>query len=196
MHPRKMSRVGPACYRLLGEVCAMTRRRVLPPRGGYPRGSKGRLRPLDIAVKERGELRLRQRADAGRLDVAVLEQHQRRNAADAEARRHLLVVVDVDLRYLQAAAIFLGHFFQDRGNGLARTAPLRPVIDEDGDLGLQDLGLEAVVGDLLDFGTAHGSSGAVAGGMPLLWGRSGAFPIGRAARVLNSGFEKLLFSAA
>ena len=62
-----------------------------------------RLTSLDIAVNEGGELRFRQRADLGGLDVAVLEQHQRRDAADAELRRRRLVLVDVDLGDFEAA---------------------------------------------------------------------------------------------
>src|SRR5205814_9774640 len=55
-----------------------------------------RIKRSDVAVKEGGELGLRQRADTGRLDVAVLEEHQGRDAPDTELRRHVLVLVDVD----------------------------------------------------------------------------------------------------
>src|SRR3970040_1075697 len=70
----------------------------LPRIGG---GSQS-VKASDVAVKESRELGFGQRADAGSLDVAVLEQHQRRNAAAAEFRRRLLVIVDVDLGDLQA----------------------------------------------------------------------------------------------
>src|SRR3990172_14009 len=90
---------------------------------------------LDIAVKEGGELGLGKRADLGRLDVAVLEQHQGRNAADAELGRRRLVLVDVDLGHLGAAAVLAGHVLQDRGDGLARAAPFGPVVHQHRDLG-------------------------------------------------------------
>src|SRR5207248_10246731 len=62
---------------------------------------------LDVAVKKRGELRLRQRPDLLRLHVAVLEQHERRYAADAVFLRDLLVFVDVDFRHLELARVLL-----------------------------------------------------------------------------------------
>src|SRR6266480_5334811 len=77
---------------------------LLPLRLAGKSGSAAqRVSISDVAVKEGGELRLRERPDARRLDVAVLEQHQRRDAADAELRRHALVLVDVDLGDLQPA---------------------------------------------------------------------------------------------
>src|SRR5918997_4492069 len=87
------------------------------------------LKASDVAVKKGRELGLGQRADAGGLDVAVLEQHQRRDAADAELGRRQLVLVDVDLRDLQPPFVLLRHFVEDRRDRLARAAPLGPVID-------------------------------------------------------------------
>src|SRR5688572_33004267 len=75
----------------------------LPPRRTSGAASQKRVRRLDIAVKERGQLRLGERAHARRLDVAVLEEHQRRDAADAEFRRRELVLVHVQLGDLQAS---------------------------------------------------------------------------------------------
>src|SRR5687767_1500622 len=117
------------------------------------------LKASDVAVKKGRELGLGQRADAGRLDVAVLEQHQGRDAADAELGRRELVLVDVDLGDLQPALVFLGHLVEDRRDRLARPAPLGPVVDQHRGVGLQDLGLEGVVGD-----TADGRSGTAGGG--------------------------------
>src|SRR6476661_6174533 len=68
-----------------------------------------RIERSDVAVKECGELRFRERAHPGRLDVAVLEKHQCRDSPDAELGRHALVLVDVDLRDLEAAFVLLGH---------------------------------------------------------------------------------------
>src|SRR5207244_4210698 len=131
---------------------------------------------LDIAVKESGELRFRERAHARRLEVAVLEEHERRDAADAEFRRYHLVLVDVDLRHLEAAVVLPGDVVQDRCDRLAWAAPLGPVIHQYGSFGLQDFRLERVVGDVVDgsssgaAGTCHGSSGVITG-RTLLWGR-------------------------
>src|SRR5947207_14697242 len=121
------------------------------------RGFHNRVRGLDIAVKKGRELGLRQRPDARRLDIAVLEQHQRRNAADAELRRYLLVLVDVDLGDLQPPVVLLRHLVEDRCDRLARPAPFGPVVDQHRRVGLEDFGLESVVGNMAYVGTAHGS---------------------------------------
>src|SRR3954462_7375691 len=78
-----------------------------------------RIKRSDVAVKESRELGLRQRPHPGRLDVAVLEEHQCRDSPDAELGRHILVLVDVDLRDLEAPFVFLGDLVQDRRDRLA-----------------------------------------------------------------------------
>src|SRR5436190_544004 len=140
-------------------ICAsgFLRRSVVAAAPDLRRGSQNRVRRLDIAVKESGELRFGKRADPGRLDVAVLEEHQRRNSADAELRRRVLVLIDIDLCHLEAPLVFLRHFVEDRGDRLARPAPLGPVVDQHGRIGLQHLGLERLVGDMTYLLTAHGS---------------------------------------
>src|ERR1051326_835023 len=121
-------------------TCSLSEARLGPRRSDYvvfwgvPSGMEGTLtweslRASDVAVKKRSELGLRQRAHPRRFDVAVLEQHQRRDAADAELRRHRLVLVDVDLRDLQPPFILLRHLVEDRRDRLARAAPFRPVVD-------------------------------------------------------------------
>src|SRR5262249_3118937 len=109
-----------------------------------------RIVTLDVAVKERRQLRLRQRTDLLRFHVAVLEQHQRRYAADAVLPRDLLVLVHIYLRDLELARVFLGDLVEHRRDRLARAAPFGPVVDQDGDLGLQDFGLEGRVVDVMD----------------------------------------------
>ncbi len=47
-------------------------------------------RRLDVGVEESSQLRLRQGADFGRFNVAVLEQHQRRNTTHAVLGRGFL----------------------------------------------------------------------------------------------------------
>src|SRR5258707_3054858 len=116
-----------------------------------------RIKRSDVAVKESSELRLRKRAHPGGLDVAVLEQHQRRDSPDAELGRHALVLVDVDLRALEAAFVLLGDLVQDRRDRLARAAPSGPIIDQYRCLGLEDLRIETLVGHVLNCLTAHGS---------------------------------------
>src|ERR1043166_2723650 len=149
-----------------------------PPSGMEGALTQARIKASDVAVKESGQLRLRQRAHARRLDVAVLEEHQRGDAADAEFRRNLLVLVDVDLGDLQAAFVFLGDLVQDRCDRFARPAPFGPVIDQDRGVGFQDFRLERVVRHMLDCGyacAAHGSSWVLRHDF-LLWGRSRRFP--------------------
>src|SRR5512139_65031 len=105
---------------------------------------------LDVAVDEGGELRLGQRADLGGLDVAVLEDHQGGDAADAELRRGGLVFIDVELAHLELAGVFLGHFVEDRRDHLAVAAPVRPVIHQHRHAGLQDFLLEGIVGYVMN----------------------------------------------
>src|SRR5882672_10571372 len=109
-----------------------------------------RIESLDVAVKKRGQLRLGQRPDLLRLHVAVLEQHQRGYAADAVLLRDLLILVDVDLGHLELARVLLGHFVENRRDRLARAAPLRPVVHQDRDIGLEHFGLECGVAHVMD----------------------------------------------
>src|SRR4051812_49947505 len=68
-------------------------------------GNELRVARLDVAVNEGRELGLRERADLRGLDRAVLEEHQGRDAADAVLGRRRLVLVDVELRHLQAPGV-------------------------------------------------------------------------------------------
>src|SRR5436190_12938521 len=62
---------------------------------------QNRVARSDMAVNKRGELRFGDCADLRRLHRTVLENHQRRDAADSIFRRRALVLVDVQLRDLQ-----------------------------------------------------------------------------------------------
>src|ERR1700712_2803666 len=106
----------------------------------------GRLAKLNMTVNKCRQLRLRERADFGGFDGAILEYHQRRYAANPILGRRALILVDVELCYFQAAGIFLGHLVEDGRDHFAGTTPLRPVINEDRRRTLQDLGLERVIG--------------------------------------------------
>src|SRR5881396_3072404 len=77
---------------------------------------------LDVAVKEGGELRLRERPDARRIDV--------------------------DLGDLQPALVFLGDLVEHRRDRLAGAAPFGPVIHQHRGVRLQHLGVEGVVGNM------------------------------------------------
>ena len=65
----------------------------------------GSVASLEVVVNEADQLRSRERADLGGFDVAVLEQHQRRDATDAITGWRSLIVVDIQLDDLQAAGI-------------------------------------------------------------------------------------------
>src|SRR5690606_4224240 len=94
-------------------------------------------------------------ADLGGLYLAILEHQQGRNAADIEARRRLLVVVDVDLDELDAAGVIVRELVHDRPDHLAGAAPFGPEIDQYGDVGGQYLGLEIGIADMEHI-VAHG----------------------------------------
>ena len=104
----------------------------------------------DVAVEKRRQLRLGQRADLGRFDVAVLEQHQGRNTTHTVLRRGFLVLVDVQFADLQLALLFLGDLVEHRCNHLARAAPLSPIVDQNRTFSLDDVLVEAGVADVGD----------------------------------------------
>ena len=72
----------------------------------------------------RREIVLAGQPDDRFLEVAVLEQQQRRNAADHERARRHRVLVDVDLRDRHAAVVVLGQLIDGRRKAPARRAPL------------------------------------------------------------------------
>ena len=72
----------------------------------------------------------------------------------SKVRGGLLVVVDVELDDLQRLAALAGDLLEHRRDHAARPAPGRPEVDEHRRVGLEDLGLEAVVGDFVDGGHA------------------------------------------
>ncbi len=68
--------------------------------------------------------------------LAVAEQHQRGNAADAVLGRRILILVHIQLADLDAIRVFRGDFVQDRRDHPAGAAPFGPVIHQDRLLGL------------------------------------------------------------
>src|SRR5690606_21693169 len=115
-----------------------------------PRERAGAWSGLDVAVNEGGQLRFGKGAHFGRLDIATLEQHQRRNAANAILGGRFLVIVDVELGDLELAGVILGDVVQDRGDHLAGATPFGPVIDQHRGLGLQHFGFEVAVGHIVN----------------------------------------------
>ena len=108
-----------------------------------------------LLVDESHELGLAQCADLGGRELAVLEQHQRGNAADAELGRDFAVFVHVHLGDLQLAVVSGGHFVEDRGDHLAGAAPLGPVVHQHRLGGFEDIGLERGVGNMFDQVAGH-----------------------------------------
>ena len=93
------------------------------------------------------QLALGARARLGGDALAVLEHHQRRDRADAELGGDLRVLVDVELGDLHLALHLGGDLFERRRDHAAGPAPFRPEIDYDRLARLDDVGLEAGVGD-------------------------------------------------
>jgi hypothetical protein len=103
-----------------------------------------------VLVQELAHLAFGQRAHEAVHRLAVLHQDDRGDAADAEGAGQLLLVVGVDLRQLEAAAVLHLQLFQDRADGLAGSAPGRPEVHQHGLAhgGGNDLLLEVLYGDV------------------------------------------------
>ena len=110
------------------------------------------------AITPRGDpllqLLLRRGADLARGELAVLEQHQRRDRHDAVLRRGARVLVDVELDDLDLVAHRAGDLLERRRDHAARAAPLGPEVDHDRAGRLEHLGLESRVGNLAN---GHGN---------------------------------------
>src|SRR3546814_917866 len=95
---------------------------------------------------------------------AVLEQHQRRDAANAECGRRLRVLVDIELDDLQRAAVFGRELFKNRRDHAARAAPFGPEVDE------HRLRLAGELDVLFETAVADGGNQFTHGSSPLrLW---------------------------
>src|SRR5262249_47745369 len=116
----------------------------------YADSFEGRLAGLQIAVKESGQLGLRERADLLGVGLAALVQDDGGNAPDAVLAGRGRIGVDVELRHGQLALVGLGDLVQHRREHLARTAPFGPEVDQNRVAGLQDVLLERGIGDLFD----------------------------------------------
>src|SRR5579883_511264 len=100
------------------------------------------------------ELLLGRGADLARGELAVLEQHQRRDRHDAVLLRGRRALVDVELDDLDLAVERAGRDLFERGRDhLARAAPFGPEVDHHRLFRLEHLGLEIRVGNLAN---SHG----------------------------------------
>src|SRR5215208_4669699 len=86
-----------------------------------------RLASLNMTDNKRGQLRFRQRAHFGRFDSPVLEDHERGYAAYPVLGRRALVLVDVELRDLEPAGVFLRDLVEYGRDHFAGATPFGPV---------------------------------------------------------------------
>src|SRR5579859_6884477 len=90
-----------------------------------------------LKLPEQGRLRLG--ADDLLDDLTVLEHCQRRDVQDPVGPHDLGVVVYIELDDVDLAGVLSSDLLEYRGNHSARTAPLRPVVDQYGLGALQHL---------------------------------------------------------
>ncbi|MNN10385.1 hypothetical protein D3C81_1233070 [compost metagenome] len=102
------------------------------------------------AVQEFTQARLRQYADELVHGLPIGNRHHMGNAAHAEMRGQLLVLVHIDLGELPLAAGFGFELFQHRSQRAAWATPGRPEIDQHGHLPrhLDHVGFEILQGDV------------------------------------------------
>lgn len=112
---------------------------------------------LYIAIEEGCQLRFGEGAHLGGFHVAVLEQHQCRNAADAVAWRGFGIVINVEFGDFETTGVFSGDLIENGRNHLAGATPLCPVVNEDRAVGAQDLLFKSAVGNVNDL-AAHSDS--------------------------------------
>src|SRR5262249_35433227 len=178
--------------RIARAACTYPAYKIGPPAKQYRRK---RLKALDGAVNKCGELRLGQRPHLGGFDVAVLEDHQSGNPADAELWRGGLVLVDVQFGDLEAASVFLCDLIENRCDVFAWTAPFGPVVYQYRHRGLQDFCLERIVCDVVYVFTHERRSPLIADKVVLLGvctagrrGASGRHQVGRMlSKIKRSG---------
>jgi hypothetical protein len=103
-----------------------------------------------VTLQEFAHGRFRQRAHEAVDHLAVLDQHDSRQAAHAECRGQLHLRIRVDLGQPDRAVVAGHDLFEDRRQGFARPAPCRPEVHEHGrgQRCLDDLGLEVEFGSV------------------------------------------------
>src|SRR5215207_5190223 len=100
---------------------------------------------LDVLVHDALKGGLAAGADDALDLAAAVEEDERRDALDAEALRHLLVLVHVELDEAHAPLVLLRQRLEGRRERAARRAPLRPEVQHHGHVRLKHLALEARV---------------------------------------------------
>src|SRR5215475_14296843 len=93
------------------------------------------------------QLRLALGADETLLHLALVEDEERRDAHDVVATRDVRVVVDVELRDLDATGVLLGDVLEHGGDHLAGPAPLGPEVDEYRRVSAADTFVEGRIGE-------------------------------------------------
>lgn len=81
-------------------------------------------------------------------DLAFLENHQGRQAANAIFRGGHRIVIDIDFGDFDIAAHLVGNGIQMRGHGFTWATPFGPEIDNDGRIA-RDGVIKCVIGDML-----------------------------------------------
>src|SRR5688572_32957198 len=90
--------------------------------------------PLQVLFDKARDLFLRRKADERLFELAVLEHHERGNAAHLEtARWNVRVLVDVHLADRRAPLVIGGELLHDRCDTSARAAPFGPEVHEGDD---------------------------------------------------------------
>jgi ribosomal protein S18 acetylase RimI-like enzyme len=116
------------------------------PRFGWFGLSDGR-REL-VEAERLGELGLGPCTDRLGDDLAVLDEDDRRDRRHSEPGGDAWLGVDVELADLDAAGVVARELVDDRAHHAAGTAPGGPHVEQDGHVGLGDLGLEVRGRDL------------------------------------------------
>ena len=103
-----------------------------------------------VLVEELLDLAFALRAHETVHRLAVLHQNAGGNAADAEGTGQFLLLVGIDLHELETTGVFDLDLLQNRAQRLARAAPRRPEIHQNGGLHRRgdDFGFKILYGDI------------------------------------------------
>lgn len=110
---------------------------------------------LQGSVDELGQLCFGQGAYLGGFLVAIFEDDQGGNTANAEFGGGLRVGVNIDFANFDFASVFIGDFNEYRGNHLAGATPLGPEVDQHGQIRSQYFSFKTCISHVNDI-VAHG----------------------------------------
>src|SRR6056297_853238 len=142
---RAVSSATSELVRVMGRSCRSKRKRK-GPRGGAALLVAAMCGVSDAVFDPALQRGLGGGAGLVRDDLAVLEDEQRRDAADAQLHGGVGVGIHVHLGDLHLAVHLGGDLFERGADLLARAAPFGPKIHHDGDIGILHLGIEGVIG--------------------------------------------------